>query len=63
MPMHNGESVGDMIVRTRREAMANEPARAAEIARRFTPRTIHYQTWPPTERELNATLNRDGAGS
>lgn len=54
MPMHNGETVGDMIVRTRREAMANEPARAAEIAGRFTPRTICYQSWPPSARELNA---------
>ena len=53
MPMHNGETVGDMIVRTRREAMKNEPARAAEIARRFTPRTIRYQSWPPSAREMS----------
>lgn len=54
MPMHNGETVGDMIVRHRREIMAKEPLKAAEVARRFTPRTIHFQSWPPSERELSA---------
>lgn len=52
MAMHNGETVGDMIVRTRREAMRENPAEAKAIAARFTPRTIRYQTWPPTAREL-----------
>lgn len=50
MPMLNGESVGDMIVRTRKQQMREQPERAAEIAARFTPRSLQYETWPPKAR-------------
>lgn len=49
MPMLNGESVGDMIVRYRKAEMREHPERAADIAARFTPRSMEYETWPPRE--------------
>jgi hypothetical protein len=53
MPMHNGETVGDMIVRHRKEALA-DPRRSAKekagIRSRFTPRSLSVQTWPPKEK-------------
>lgn len=41
------ETVGDMIVRHRLEEMARHPKRAAEIRKRFRPRSLQNQTWPP----------------
>lgn len=42
-----GETVGDMIVRVRIEAIGRDPHRAAEIRGRFTPRSLFNAKWPP----------------
>lgn len=41
------ETVGDMIVRHRRAEMERHPSRRKEILKRFRPRSLQNQTWPP----------------
>jgi hypothetical protein len=48
------ETVGDMIVRHRKQEMLEHPERAEILARRFTPRSLQYQTWPPRDRPVPA---------
>lgn len=43
------ETVGDMIVRHRKAEMASDPKRAPEILKRFKPRSLQNESWPPAK--------------
>ena len=62
--MTNRPTVGDMIVRQRREDLQNPNTSerfAKEIAEMFTPRSLRNEKWPPSKAELELYAKRRNA--